>query len=55
MKICLPVDRIEGLDSEIASNFRASPALLLVDSVSREHVGINAICIDADLVHLGFL
>jgi predicted Fe-Mo cluster-binding NifX family protein len=42
MKICLPVDQLKGLDSEIAPNFRASPALLLIDSETRQHVGIDA-------------
>jgi predicted Fe-Mo cluster-binding NifX family protein len=42
MKICLPVDRINGLDSEIAANFRAAPALLVIDSVSGECFGIDS-------------
>ena len=42
MKICIPVDRLNGLDSEIAPNFRAAPALLVVDSVTREYLGIDA-------------
>lgn len=42
MKICMPVDQINGLDSEIAPNFRAAPALLVIDSVSGECVGIDA-------------
>ena len=36
MKICIPVDQINGLNSEIAPNFRAAPALLVVDSVTKE-------------------
>jgi predicted Fe-Mo cluster-binding NifX family protein len=42
MKICMPVDQINGLDSEIAPNFRAAPALMLIDSVSREYQTIDA-------------
>ena len=42
MKICIPVDRLNGLDSEIAPNFRAAPALLVVDSVTKEFLGIDA-------------
>ena len=42
MKICMPVDQVNGLDSEIAPNFRAAPASLVIDSVSRECVGIDA-------------
>lgn len=41
MKICMPVERLNGLDSEIAPNFRAAPALLVIDSVSRECLGID--------------
>jgi predicted Fe-Mo cluster-binding NifX family protein len=32
MKICLPVDQINGLDSAIAASFRAATTLMLVDS-----------------------
>lgn len=42
MKVCLPVAELNGLDSEIAPNFRASPALLVVDSETQQHVGIDA-------------
>jgi len=42
MKICMPVDQINGLESEIFPNFRGAPALLLIDSDSREFVGIDA-------------
>ena len=42
MKICMPVDQINGLESEIFPNFRGAPALLLIDSDSRECVGIDA-------------
>jgi predicted Fe-Mo cluster-binding NifX family protein len=42
MKICMPVEQINGLDSEIAPNFRAAPALLVIDSVSGECLGIDA-------------
>lgn len=42
MKICMPVDQLNGLSSEIAPNFRAAPALLVIDSVSSECVGIDA-------------
>jgi predicted Fe-Mo cluster-binding NifX family protein len=41
MKICLPVDQLNGLNSEIAPSFRAAPALLIVDSETRD-------CIDLD-------
>ena len=42
MKICMPVDRLNGLDSEIFPNFRSAPSLLVIDSDSRECVGIDA-------------
>lgn len=42
MKICMPVDQLNGLNSEIAPNFRAAPALLVIDSVSAECFGIDA-------------
>jgi len=42
MKICMPVDQLNGLDSEIAPNFRAAQALMLIDSVSRECLAIDA-------------
>lgn len=42
MKICMPVDQLNGLNSEIAPNFRAAPALLVIDSVSSELFGIDA-------------
>ena len=42
MKICMPVDQDKGLRSEIAPNFRAAPALLLIDSDSRECIAIDA-------------
>lgn len=42
MKICLPVDQINGLNSEISPNFRAAPALLVIDSVSNEFLAIDA-------------
>lgn len=42
MKICLPVDEAKGFDSEIFPNFRAAPALLVIDTDSRECVGIDA-------------
>lgn len=42
MKICMPVDQINGLNSEISPNFRAAPALLVIDSVSSEFRGIDA-------------
>ena len=42
MKICLPVDQLNGLASEIAANFRAAPALLVVDSVTKQYLGIDA-------------
>ena len=41
MKICFPVDRINGFDSEIAPNFRAAPALLVVDLESKQYHGIE--------------
>lgn len=42
MKICMPVDQLNGLNSEISPNFRAAPALLVIDSVSHEYLGIDA-------------
>ena len=42
MKICLPVDEAKGFDSAIFPNFRAAPALVVIDSDSREWVGIDA-------------
>lgn len=42
MKICMPVNQLAGFDSEISPNFRAAPALLVIDSVSSEFVGIDA-------------
>ena len=42
MKICMPVDQLNGLDSEISPNFRAAPALMVIDSESRECFGIDA-------------
>jgi predicted Fe-Mo cluster-binding NifX family protein len=42
MKICMPVDQLNGLDSEIAPNFRAAPTLLVIDSVNGECLGIDA-------------
>jgi predicted Fe-Mo cluster-binding NifX family protein len=42
MKICLPVDQLNGLASEIAPDFRVAPALLVVDSVTRQYLGIDA-------------
>lgn len=42
MKICIPVDQLKGLDSQIAANFRAAPALLVIDSVSSDCIGIDA-------------
>ncbi len=41
MKICLPVDRADGLESEISPSFRAAPALLLIDSASGEQRAID--------------
>jgi predicted Fe-Mo cluster-binding NifX family protein len=42
MKICFPVDQLKGLESEISPNFRASPALLVVDSETCGQLGIDA-------------
>jgi predicted Fe-Mo cluster-binding NifX family protein len=42
MKICLPVDQLNGLASEISPSFRAAPVLMLIDSVSHEFLGIDA-------------
>ena len=42
MKICMPVDQLNGLESEIAADFRGAPALLLIDSDNREFSGIDA-------------
>jgi predicted Fe-Mo cluster-binding NifX family protein len=41
MKICLPVDQLNGLNSAIAPSFRAAPAMLIVDSETRD-------CVDLD-------
>lgn len=32
MKICMPVERAEGLDAPLFPNFRAAPLLLVIDS-----------------------
>jgi predicted Fe-Mo cluster-binding NifX family protein len=42
MKICLPVEQLNGLESEISPSFRTAPALLMIDSDSHECVGIDA-------------
>lgn len=42
MKICIPVDHLDNLQSPVAPSFRAAPALLVVDSVSMEIVVIDA-------------
>ena len=42
MKICLPTNDNLGLQSEIATNFSSAPWLLVVDSVTREYLGIDA-------------
>lgn len=42
MKICMPVDQLNGLDSEIAPNFRAAPALLVIDTASQQCHAIDA-------------
>ena len=42
MKICLPVDQLNGLESEIAPSFRAAPVLLIVDSDTRDFLNIDA-------------
>lgn len=42
MKICWPVARLDGLNSAIASRFRAAPALLIVDSDTRAFLDIDA-------------
>lgn len=41
MKICFPVERIEGLGSPIAANFKAAPALLFVDSDTCANYGVE--------------
>lgn len=42
MIICLPVDRLNGLDSKIFANFRSAPALLVVDTDHGDCLGIDA-------------
>lgn len=42
MKICLPVEQLNGLDSAIAPSFRAATKLLLVDSSTLECLNIDA-------------
>jgi len=42
MKICLPVEQLNGLDSAIAPSFRAATKLLLVDSRTLECLNIDA-------------
>lgn len=42
MKICLPVDQLNGLTSTISPSFRDAPVLMLIDSASHEFVGIDA-------------
>ena len=42
MKICIPVAQANGLESEVFPNFRGAPALVVIDSDSRECVGIDA-------------
>lgn len=42
MKICFPVDQLEGLESAISPSFRSSPALLVVDSETRGQFGVVA-------------
>jgi predicted Fe-Mo cluster-binding NifX family protein len=41
MKICIPVNQRNGLDSEIAANYRAASFLLLIDSVTHEYLEIS--------------
>ena len=42
MKICMPVDQLNGLNSGIFPSFRAAPALLVIDNISSECLGISA-------------
>ncbi len=41
MKICLPVSQLKGLESKITPSFRATPALLVVDSNSQQFQEID--------------
>ncbi|HUX64926.1 NifB/NifX family molybdenum-iron cluster-binding protein [Sulfuricella sp.] len=42
MKICLPVDQLNGLASEVFPNFRGAPALLVVDTETSGCQGIDS-------------
>ncbi len=42
MKVCLPVDQVNGLVSKISPNFRSAPALLLVDTSTGDFLAIDA-------------
>ena len=42
MKICIPIDQLNGLESEISPNFRAAQILLLIDSRNKELQVIDA-------------
>lgn len=41
MKICMPVEALNGLDSRISANYRSAPALLVVDTKSQELTAIE--------------
>lgn len=42
MKICIPVEQLNGLASKIFPSFREAPALMVIDSLSHEFLGIDA-------------
>lgn len=42
MKICMPVEQLNGLDSAIAASFRAATKLVVVDSQTMECLSIDA-------------
>jgi len=41
VNICLPVERLNGFESEIFPNLRAAPALLIIDSDNGAMTGID--------------
>lgn len=42
MKICIPTNQANGLDSTIAPNFRAASTLLIFDSDTRDFLSIDS-------------
>ena len=42
MKICFPVDQLNGLDSTISPVFRSAATLMLIDSETMENLNIDA-------------